>query len=166
MKKIHKTSAVILFVVVAASAATISFFVLNKKSPGVEVVNAKNGLALEGYDAVAYFQEGKPTHGKQAFQHEWQGAKWFFANALNRDAFASAPEKYAPQYGGYCSWAVSHGYTANGDPQAWKIIDGKLYLNYNLEVREEWEKDTTNYINAGNKNWQMFLFQKPEHKGN
>ena len=90
------------------------------------------GVAIEGTDPVAYFKEGQPVEGDSAFQHEWMGATWYFANAENRDLFAAEPEKYAAQYGGYCAWAVSQGYTAKIDPQAWAVVDDRLYLNYSL----------------------------------
>lgn len=124
-----------------------------------------SGAAVEGYDTVAYFTENKPVEGKPEFTHEWRGAKWQFASAENRDKFAANPEKYAPQFGGYCSYAVSHGYTAYGDPQAWKIVDDKLYLNYNPDVKTMWEKEQAKFIQDGTKNWQDFQSKKPEHKG-
>lgn len=125
--------------------ASAIIFAACAKSDGVERFNTTDeGLALRGYDAVAYFTEGKAEQGTSEFSHTWGGATWHFASAANRDLFAQAPTKYAPQYGGYCSWAVSHGYTANGDPEAWKIVDGKLYLNYNLKVKEKWEENIPN----------------------
>ncbi|MCI0392003.1 MAG: YHS domain-containing protein, partial [Acidobacteria bacterium] len=107
------------------------FFCVRPAAAAVDPVN-KNlfGTALKGYDAVAYFKEGHPVKGKDEFRHDWMGAKWYFASVANRDEFAKSPEKYAPQFGGYCAWAVGHGYTASIDPQAWKIVDRKLYLNY------------------------------------
>ena len=111
------------------------------------------GLAIKGYDPVAYFTDAKPVEGSSDFTFEWQGAKWRFANAEHRDAFSEDPGKYAPQFGGYCAWAVSQGYTADIDPEAWKIVDGKLYLNYNKEVRETWEKDAPGNIKKGEENW-------------
>jgi YHS domain-containing protein len=122
-------------------------------------------LALNGYDAVAYFTDEKAAEGSDRWTHEWNGAKWHFASAANRDLFASRPEEYAPQYGGYCAWAVSHGYTAKGDPKAWKIVDGRLYLNYDQDVRAKWEQDVPGYVAKGNANWQRFLKEKPDHKG-
>src|ERR1043165_4807807 len=93
---------------------------------GVEPVYKFSGaLALKGYDAVAYFNDGTAVEGSEQFTQEWNGAKWRFATASNRDLFVSEPQKYAPQYGGYCAWAVGHGYTAKGDPEVWKIVDGK-----------------------------------------
>jgi YHS domain-containing protein len=123
------------------------------------------GLALKGYDPVAYFVEGRPVEGHGEFEAEWKGAKWRFASAQNRELFLRTPEKYAPQYGGYCAWAVSHGYTAKGDPEAWKIVEGKLYLNYNQEVKAKWEQDNPAFISKGNENWLSFQKTKPEHKG-
>jgi YHS domain-containing protein len=123
------------------------------------------GLALKGYDPVAYFNEGKPVAGSDVFTHEWNGATWHFANEANRDSFVRQPEMYAPQYGGYCAWAVGHGYTAKGDPEAWKIVDGKLYLNYSQDVKAKWEQDIPGYIGKADQNWPRFLKEKPEHKG-
>ena len=111
------------------------------------------GVAIEGTDPVAYFDEGKPVAGSSDFEHEWMGATWWFASAENRDQFAADPEKYAPQYGGYCAWAVSQGYTAKIDPAAWKIVDGKLYLNYSKEVQTQWSADVPGNIAKGDANW-------------
>ena len=92
-------------------------------------------VAISGTDPVAYFTEGKAVEGRSEFSHEWDGANWHFKSAENRDAFAKSPETYAPQFGGYCAWAVSQGYTATIDPAAWSIVDEKLYLNYSKDVR-------------------------------
>ncbi|HBY59841.1 MAG TPA: YHS domain protein [Solibacterales bacterium] len=120
----------------------------------VDPVNKSwRGVALQGYDAVAYFTANKPMKGSDAFAHEWMGAKWYFASDANRKLFISSPEKYAPQFGGYCAWAVSNNYTANADPEAWKIVDGKLYLNYNQDVQKKWAEEVYKRIEAGNKNW-------------
>lgn len=116
------------------------------------------GTAIKGYDPVAYFTVGKPMKGDAGFAHEWNGAKWLFANAEHRDAFKATPEKYAPQFGGYCAWAVSQNYTANVDPEkAWKIINGKLYLNYSRDVQQTWEKDVPGNIAKADENWPKIL---------
>ncbi|MEM7178435.1 MAG: YHS domain-containing (seleno)protein [Pseudomonadota bacterium] len=115
------------------------------------------GTAIDGTDPVAYFTQGKPVAGSSDFTHDWNGATWRFASAENRDLFAADPLKYAPQYGGYCAWAVSQGYTASTDPDAWSIVDGKLYLNYNQSVQEKWERDIPGYIVAGDENWPKVL---------
>ncbi len=119
------------------------------------VVNASSftGTAIEGYDPVAYFNEGRPVEGKSEFSHDWLDATWYFASAKNRDLFAAAPDKYAPQYGGYCAWAVAHGYTAKIDPEAWKIVDDKLYLNYSKDVQAQWAQDIPGNITKGDANW-------------
>jgi YHS domain-containing protein len=119
------------------------------------VVNASGwtGTAIEGYDPVAYFEQGRPVEGDSDYAHEWMGATWYFANARNRDLFAAAPEKYAPQYGGYCAWAVANGYTAEIDPQAWAVVDDKLYLNYSLDVQKQWQADVPGNITKGDANW-------------
>jgi len=111
------------------------------------------GKAIGGYDPVAYFTQSKPVEGKGSFTHEWNGATWRFANADNLAKFKATPEKYAPQYGGYCAWAVSQGYTAKTEPDAWTIVDGKLYLNYSKSVQANWSKDIPALIAAGDANW-------------
>jgi hypothetical protein len=82
---------------------------------------------------------------------------WRFASERSRDAFKAAPETYAPQYGGHCAWAVSQGYTAKGDPKYWKVVNGKLYLNYNAQVQRDWERDVAGHIGKGDKNWPAVL---------
>jgi len=115
------------------------------------------GTAINGYDPVAYFDEGRPVEGSSAFTHDWNGATWRFSSAENRDRFAATPEAFAPQYGGYCAWAVSQGYTASTDPEAWKIVDGKLYLNYSKSVQAQWEGDIPGNIAKGDTNWPRVL---------
>lgn len=111
------------------------------------------GTAIDGYDPVAYFREGRPVEGDPAFTHEWQGATWRFASAANRDAFAAAPESFAPAYGGYCAYGVSQGYTVGTDPEAWSIVDGRLYLNYSKSVQRTWEEDFSGYIRQADSQW-------------
>lgn len=115
------------------------------------------GLAIKGYDPVAYFLESKPVEGSDAFEFEWNGATWRFGSAANRDLFVKEPAKYAPQFGGYCAWAVSRGYTAGIEPEAWKILNGKLYLNYNLKIQKQWEGDTAGNIAKAEANWPEIL---------
>ena len=90
--------------------------------------------------------------------------KWQFSSAENRETFVKNPTKYAPQYGGYCAYAVSQGYTASADPQAWKIVDDKLYVNYNLSVKEKWVKDIPKYIADANKNWEQLVSKAEESR--
>lgn len=115
------------------------------------------GGAIRGYDPVAYFTEGRPVEGKRAFSLKWMNATWYFSSARHRDLFRANPEKYAPQYGGYCAYAVSQGYTASIDPEAWKIVDGKLYLNYSKSVQKRWMADIPGNIKLADKNWPRIL---------
>jgi len=112
-----------------------------------------DAAALDGYDAVAYFTVGKPVRGAKAVSHEFGGKTYYFSSARNRDAFAAAPEKYLPQYGGYCAWAVAQGELAPGDPAVAKVVNNKLYLNFNQEIAARWEKDIPGFIRAGNAHW-------------
>ena len=116
-----------------------------------------SATAVGGYDPVAYFTEGRPVEGKREIAWTWKGATWRFATEKNRDVFKAAPETYAPQYGGHCAWAVSQGYTAKGDPKHWKVVNGKLYLNYNAKVQSDWERDVPGHIVKGDKNWPAVL---------
>jgi YHS domain-containing protein len=111
------------------------------------------GVAARGYDVVAYFEDGEPVPGSSEHAHEWRGATWQFASAGHRDLFAADPERYAPQYGGYCAYAVAKGTTADIDPRAWKIVDGRLYLNKSPKVQALWEKDVPGHIAAADANW-------------
>lgn len=111
------------------------------------------GIAIDGSDAVAYFTEGKPVAGDVTINHEWNGVRWHFSTVANRDAFAANPEAYAPQYGGYCAWAVAQGNIATTVPEAWAIVDGKLYLNYSVRIQRRWEGDISGYIADADRNW-------------
>ena len=120
-------------------------------------VYSRWGLAIRGYDPVAYFEGNGPVKGDSDFEAEWNGATWRFASAENRDKFISDPETWAPQYGGYCAWAVSNNYTASTDPDAWSLYDGKLYLNYSLGVRDTWSRDIPGNVAKGDANWPGVL---------
>ena len=114
--------------------------------------------ALSGYDPVAYFTENKPVKGDKQFTYKYKGSQWFFSSQKNLDLFKSDEEKYAPQYGGYCAWAVGANKAfAAGDPKEWSIIDGKLYLNYNDEIKEKWVHDANGFIKQGDKNWPEMI---------
>jgi YHS domain-containing protein len=116
-----------------------------------------SNVAIKGYDTVAYHTDGAAMKGSTAFTYQWRGAVWRFASAGNRDRFAANPQQYAPQYGGYCAWAVSQGTTAGVDPRVWKIVDGKLYLNYDDAVQVKWETDVPGNIEKADKNWPAVL---------
>lgn len=134
-------------------AALLSLFA--SSALAVDPVNKSflRGVAIKGYDPVAYFEMGKPAEGKSNFTVEWKDATWRFTTAANRDKFKANPEQYAPQYGGYCAYAVSQGYTADISPDAWRLVDGKLYLNYDKNVQKLWEADVPGYIAKANANW-------------
>lgn len=117
----------------------------------------EGGIAISGADPVAYFTESAYVAGSDEFTHDWQGVTWKFASAENRDAFVADPDAYAPEYGGFCAYAVSQGYTAKIEPDAWKIVDGKLYLNYDKKIQKRWEKDIPGFIAAANQNWPGVL---------
>ena len=102
--------------------------------------------AIRGYDTVAYFTEGEPVEGSDEFATEWQGATWRFASQEHLDLFEADPEKYAPQYGGYCAYGVAGGYLVKIEPELWTIVDDELYLNYDDDVQEKWVKDIPGFI--------------------
>ena len=112
----------------------------------------KNG-AIRGYDPVAYFTDGKPVKGDKTITFDWNNATWHFATAAHRDSFAVHPEQYAPQYGGFCAYGWAKGYPAKIEPEAWHIVNGKLYLNYDLSVQSKWNKKQSAYIKAADENW-------------
>ena len=126
---------------------------LHAKDPVAAVNTSRGGLAVKGHDPVAYFTQARPIQGAPAFSATHNGATWLFATAANRDAFLAEPGRFTPQFGGYCAWAVGHGYTADSDPQAWHIDNGKLYLNYNRSVQTMWLKDKARWIAEGDRNW-------------
>lgn len=114
-------------------------------------------VAVGGYDPVSYFSSGGPLKGSAEHAFSYNGAEWHFATAENRDLFRQDPERYAPQYGGYCAWAVAQGSTAKGDPENWRIVNGKLYLNYNSDIQTRWEQSIPENIQAGDRNWPRVL---------
>lgn len=128
---------------------------LDAQTPALNTTRA--GLAVQGYDVVAYVTQQAPVRGQAQFEFRWNGGVWRFSSAANRDAFAKEPARYAPQFGGYCAWAVSRGYTADIDPEAWTIVDGKLYLNYSKRVQRMWEQDVPGNIAKGEANWPGVL---------
>ncbi|MBD0279684.1 MAG: YHS domain-containing protein [Flavisolibacter sp.] len=113
----------------------------------------ESGKAIRGYDAVTYFKEDKPVQGNNHFVYHWNGADWYFSSKENLNAFQAAPEKFAPQYGGYCAYGLSQGHKAPTEPDAWTIVNGKLYLNYNTKVRELWNKNREERITTADKIW-------------
>jgi YHS domain-containing protein len=122
-------------------------------SDPADPINKQGKVAIKGYDPVAYFTQHAPVKGSAMYTQEWMGATWQFSSAADRDEFAKSPEKYAPQYGGYCAYGVSQGHAVSIDPEAWSIIDGKLYLNYSKGVQKTWSSDIPGYVDKANRNW-------------
>lgn len=117
----------------------------------------RSNLALQGYDTVAYFTVGEPTKGSADYTTTYNGAEFRFASEENLNLFLGNPEQYAPQYGGYCAWAVARGQTAKGDARRWAIVDNKLYLNYNKGIQKKWDKDRAGFITSADSNWPTVL---------
>jgi len=116
------------------------------KSPG-------DVLAIKGYDTIAYFKDGKALKGSESFTFQWHDMTWYFSTKENRDLFAASPEKYAPQYDGWCAWALTESRLAITDPEVWKIVDGKLYLNCSSTAYEKWSRDIPGNIKKADTNW-------------
>jgi len=112
-----------------------------------------DGLAIRGYDPVAYFTERRPVKGSAEFDYVWDEAHWHFASAENRDLFAADPERYAPQFGAYCAAAMVDGEAYAADPEAWTIIDGRLYLNYSPRHRDRWRQNLAENIARADAQW-------------
>jgi len=142
MKNLLLTTAVVLF----------TAFQVNAQK---EEVFTSHSQAIRGYDPVAYFKESKPVKGSDEYSFKWKDANWLFSSKENLDSFSMNPEKYAPQYGGYCAYGLSEGHKAPTDPNAWTIIDGKLYFNYSLKVKEMWIKNPMERIEKADQNWPM-----------
>ena len=121
----------------------------------VEPVNTTffGNVAIKGYDPVAYFTMDKAVKGKKSHAFQWRGASWHFSMQEHLEMFAEEPEKYAPQYGGYCAYAVAENDTANIDPTEFTVYDGKLYLNYNHKINKKWLADKDGYIREADKHW-------------
>lgn len=127
------------------------------QNKGAEIFQ-KNGAAIDGYDAVAFFTESKPVKGSGDYSIEWKNAKWLFASKVNLDSFRSNPGKYAPQYGGYCAYGCSDGHKAPTETDTWSVIDGRLYFNYNQKVKAYWDKNRPKFIEQANINWEKIRF--------
>ena len=113
-------------------------------------------VAIKGYDTVAYFKAGKALKGNESFSFQWHDMTWYFLTKENRDLFATSPEKYAPQYDGYCAWAMTEARKAQTDPEVWKIVNGKLYLNCSRTAYEKWSRDIPGNIKKADTNWLNF----------
>jgi hypothetical protein len=121
----------------------------------VTPIDARAGLGLEGYDVVSYFTIGRPKKGRPRNAVNWRGVKWLFASPDHRDRFAADPDRYAPQYGGYCAYAVSYGTTAHGDPNQWAVVENRLFVNNNALARRLWMSHRSRNIRTGDVNWPL-----------
>ena len=124
-----------------------------QKSKQASIFSTAEG-AIKGYDPVAYFTNAKPTKGKDNIIFEAHKATWHFENEENKKSFSENPEKYIPQYGGYCAYGWAKGYAVKIEPDAWSIVKGKLYLNYDKKVQADWDKDREGYIKKADENYR------------
>lgn len=142
------------------TAALVAPAVLSLTRPALAAeppVFERRGRAIRGADPVAYFDAGRPVDGAGDITHDWNGATWHFASTETRDRFAATPEAFAPVFGGYCAWAASRGYLAPTVPEAWSIFEGRLFLNANLRVRENWLAELPDVVAQGEANWPAIL---------
>jgi hypothetical protein len=136
-------------------ASLVAFLFTASLAVAGEIVNKdRKDVAIRGYDTVAYFTENKPVPGLPEFVHEWHDAKWQFASAEHRDLFASDPERYAPRYGGFCAGGMALGQKATVDPEAWTIIDDKLYMNFAKSDVPAFLANADEEIAKADRNWQ------------
>lgn len=144
-------------VLTLTAAAPLAGLAIRPALAATPEIYAEGGIAIDGTDAVAYFTEGAPVPGTAEHTVDWKGATWRFSSAANRTAFEADPEAYAPQFGGYCAWAVAEGYTASTVPDAWTIYEDRLYLNFSRRVQRRWERDIPGNVARGNANWPSVL---------
>ena len=119
-----------------------------------------DGIAIRGYDTVAYFTDGKPEKGSDDFTMDYEGATWKFSSQEHLDLFKGDPDKYVPQYGGYCAYGVAVGNLVKIEPDLWTIVDDKLYLNYNKSLNNKWKKDVPGYIEKADAQFETLLKEK------
>ncbi len=117
-------------------------------------------IAIKGYDTVAYFRSGRPVKGSSAYTFIWHDMTWYFSTKENRDLFAASPGLYAPQYDGYCAWAMAESRKSVTDPEVWKIVDGRLYLNCSRAAFEKWSRDIPGNIRKADENWKRLSGKK------
>lgn len=136
-----------------ALIALAGLLLLGAAHAGSTIYGAGKGPAIGGHDAVAYFADGAPKEGDARYTHEWNGATWRFASPENRDRFTAGPQRYAPQYGGHCAYAMASGSFSPGDAKRWRIVDGKLYLNANIFAQGLWETNIPKRVLDADGHW-------------
>lgn len=146
-----------IFLAAAVAVAPIAAAPIAFADAPASTYTKRGDVAVSGYDPVAYFTVGEPTKGSTDFESTYKGATYRFASAENKATFDADPAAYAPQYGGYCAWAVAQGKTAPGNVKNWAIEDGKLYLNYNNGVQKKWNKDRAGFIQKANTEWPTLI---------
>lgn len=159
MPRLIRPNRLILAAALALAAPTAAALIAPAPAAAQDLIYTGrfSNLAVGGFDAVAYFTEGAAVRGSREFETTHQGAVFRFSSAENLEMFLADPAAYAPQYGGYCAWAMAQGYTAKGDPEVWDIRDGKLYLNVNREVQTRWHADVDAFIAAADANYPAIL---------
>lgn len=137
----------------------VALFILSSNANAIKPIysGGKDRAAIRGYDPVSYFTENQAVEGSKDFSYEYNGALWLFSTEVNRIAFQADPEKYAPQYGGYCAYAVARGSSASSKPEYFTIHDGKLYLNFSSSVYKKWTEEKEEYIEKADENWPTVL---------
>lgn len=142
-----------------ASLVAVALLLISQIAVAGERINAKpGGVAVKGYDVVAYFTKGEPTRGNERYTHLWQDRHWLFSSQIHLDAFAAEPTNYAPRYGGFCAGGVALGNRVQINPEAFVIVDGRLYLNYDKPTAEEFEATASESIAKADANWQQIGF--------
>ncbi len=121
---------------------------------------APEGMAMGGYDPVSYFEGDVPVQGQPEISVMWKGAEWHFASHQNRELFEGNPRAFAPQFGGYCSYAMAHGVLKSTDPSAWRVVDGRLYLTHSPEIEQMWRQDQGEYIQQAREYWPEILYRE------
>lgn len=133
-------------------AIAVLFYALSSNAQKAEFFSPE-GKAIKGFDVVAFYKDSMAVKGASSYTYQWKGANWFFANKQNMELFMAMPEKYAPQYGGYCAYGTAGGYKAPTETDTWTIVNGKLYFNYNKKVKESWNKNQATLIQKADTNW-------------
>lgn len=146
---------------VAGAALSVSLATATLAA-GVDVNASSTGLAMQGYDPVAYFTEGAPTKGDYRISAVYNDATYRFASEENKATFEANPDAYAPAYGGYCAFGTAMGFKFDGDPNHWKIVDNVLYLNLSKDIQERWEGDIPGFIEQAAAQWDNIEDKTPE----
>ncbi|WP_375571993.1 YHS domain-containing (seleno)protein [Ahrensia marina] len=144
-----------------AGAAVSVALASSALAAGVELNASSTGLALQGYDPVAYFTEGEATPGDWRITASYQDATYRFSSEEHKAAFEADPESFLPEYGGYCAFGAAMGFKFDGDPEQWRIVDGELYLNISADIQERWLQDVPGYIEQADSNWPTIVDVEP-----